>query len=48
MTNIAGNSSVDSSSNTFIINIIKQETGVGFRSVLILLLLAVLFFIFLL
>lgn len=44
MTNVAGNFSVDSSSNTFIINIIKQESGIGFRSILVLLLLSLLFF----
>lgn len=42
--NVAGNFSVDSSSNAFIY--IRQESGVGFRSVLVLLLLLMLVFLF--
>lgn len=44
ITNVAGNSSADYSSNTYIF--IKQESGLGFpsRNMLVLLLLASLFF----
>ena len=43
LTNIAGNSSVDSSSNTLVFT--NQESGIGFRNMLILLLFAFLFFL---
>jgi hypothetical protein len=45
LNNVAGNFSVDSSfSNTFIY--IRHESGVGFRTVLVLLLLLILAFVF--
>jgi hypothetical protein len=45
LTNIAGNSSVDSSSNTLVF--IKQESGIGFRNVLVLFLFTFLLFLLL-
>ena len=45
-TNVAGNSTVNSFSNTFVF--IKQESGVGVRSVIVLVILAFLFFLLLL
>ena len=42
ITNVAGNSMVTSSSNTFIL--VKQESGISIRSVIVLLILVFLFF----
>ena len=46
LNNVAGNFSVDSASSNTVVFYVRQESGVGFRSVLVLLLLLILAFLF--